>query len=448
MSRRYANRQQAGRLLAQRLVAMHLAPPLVVLALPRGGVPVGAEIARALGAPLDLLLVRKIGLPWQRELALAAVVDGDEPQIVVDEEVQRISGVGRDYIDAQAQRELREIERRRHAYLGGRAPLPLAGATVIVVDDGIATGTSVRAALQALRRRAPARLVLAVPVAPSDTVQALRGEVDELVCLSQPVPFHAIGLHYEDFHQLDDAEVLASLAAALPQPAAASAGGAPPQTGATTLAAGPGAAQPSANPVATDAGSLAPPGPGDALLVVDVQRDFLPGGSLAVPAGDAVVPVINRCIERFAHNGLAVLASRDWHPAAHCSFRAQGGPWPAHCVADTPGAAFADALWLPAGSQIVSKATTAGRDAYSAFDGTDLHARLQTLGVRRLVVTGLATDYCVQATVTDALALGYQVLVLRDAVAAVDAQPGDGERALAAMQERGAQLATAAELLR
>jgi putative phosphoribosyl transferase len=445
MSRRYADRQQAGRLLARRLTAMRLAPPVVVLALPRGGVPVGAEVARALGAPLDLLLVRKIGLPWQRELALAAVVDGDEPQIVVDDEVQRMSGVGRDYIDAQAQRELREIERRRHAYLRGRAPLPLAGATVIVVDDGIATGTSVRAALRALRRRAPARLVLAVPVAPPDTALALRAEVDELVCLSEPVPFHAIGLHYDDFHQLDDAEVLAALAAAS-EPATGAAGTAP-QAGANPLAPGPRAAQPSADPVATESADLAPPGQGDALLVVDLQRDFLPGGSLAVPGGDAIVPVINRCIERFTQQGLAVFASRDWHPAEHCSFRAQGGPWPPHCIADSAGAAFADGLQLPADTVIVSKATTAGRDAYSAFDGTDLHARLQALGVRRLVIVGLATDYCVQATVGDALALGYRVLVLRDGVAAVDAQPGDGERALAAMRERGARLAAAAELL-
>jgi putative phosphoribosyl transferase len=214
MSQRFADRKEAGRLLAQRLAKMNLPRPRVVLALPRGGVPIGAEVAAALDAPLDLLLVRKVGVPWQRELALAAVVDGDEPQVVVDDEVQRMSGVERDYIDAQATIELEEIERRRRLYLGGRPSVPVAGATAIVVDDGIATGTSVRAALKALRRRRPARLVLAVPVAPADTVEALRHEVDDVVCLAQPDPFHAIGLHYDDFHQLDDAEVLAALVAA------------------------------------------------------------------------------------------------------------------------------------------------------------------------------------------------------------------------------------------
>ena len=211
MSRRFVDRHEAGHLLGQRLADLALPAPVVVLALPRGGVPVGAEVARALGAPLDLLLVRKIGVPWQRELALAAVVDGDEPQVVVDDEVQRISGVERAYIDAEAARELHEIERRRRVYLRGGAPLSVADATAVVVDDGIATGTSVRAALKALRRRSPRRLVLAVPVAPADTLQTLRAEVDDLVCLAQPEPFHAIGLHYDDFHQLDDAEVLADL---------------------------------------------------------------------------------------------------------------------------------------------------------------------------------------------------------------------------------------------
>lgn len=220
MKDRFADRTEAGRLLARRLAAMALEPPIVVLALPRGGVPVAAEVARALHAPLDLLLVRKIGVPWQRELALAAVVDGDEPQVVVDEEVQRLCGADRAYIDAQAARELAEIERRRRVYLRGRAPLSVAGATAIVIDDGIATGTSVRAALKALRRRHPKRLVLAVPVAPSDTLAALRAEVDDVVCLAEPYPFHAIGLHYDDFHQLDDAEVLAALDAVGPTPEA------------------------------------------------------------------------------------------------------------------------------------------------------------------------------------------------------------------------------------
>ncbi len=208
------DRDEAGKLLAQQLARLQLTPPLVVLALPRGGVPIAAPIARALHAPLDLLLVRKIGVPWQRELALAAIVDGDPPDLVIDTEVQRETGVGRAYIDAETPAELREIERRRAAYLRGRAPLPVTGCTVIVVDDGMATGTTMRAALQALRRRAPAHLVLAVPVAPPDTVHALEREVDRLVCLEQPSPFFAIGAHYRDFHQVSDAEVVAALDAA------------------------------------------------------------------------------------------------------------------------------------------------------------------------------------------------------------------------------------------
>ncbi len=209
-----ANRTIAGRALALDLMRMAFAGPVVVLALPRGGVPIGAEVARALGAPLDLLLVRKIGAPSQSELAVAAVVDGQPPDIVVDAETMAATGVDDAYVQTQAKHELREIERRRSAYLRGRAPVPVDGATVIVVDDGIATGTTVRAALKALRRRNPARLVLAVPVAPSDTLALLRAEVDDIVCLAQPYPFHAIGLHYVDFHQVSDDEVLAALDAA------------------------------------------------------------------------------------------------------------------------------------------------------------------------------------------------------------------------------------------
>lgn len=211
---RFADRDEAGRMLAQRLAAMHLEPPIVVLALPRGGVPIGAEVARVLNAGLDLLLVRKIGAPWQSELAVAAVVDGDRPEVVIDETMLDMPGVDQEYIEAQTHRELQEIARRRTLYLSGREPLPIGGATVIVVDDGIATGTTVRAALKALRRKGPKRLVLAVPVAPADTCRALRAEVDDLVCLSQPEPFRAIGLHYDDFHQLEDAEVMQALKAA------------------------------------------------------------------------------------------------------------------------------------------------------------------------------------------------------------------------------------------
>ena len=214
MSAPFLNREEAGRALAARLLKMHFSQPVVVLALPRGGVPIAAIVARALGAPLDLLMVRKIGVPWQPELALAAVVDGDHPEIVIDDEVANHVETDHDYIEKQARVELREIERRRQVYLKGRAALEVEGRTAIVVDDGIATGTTVRAALKALRRRNPARLVLAVPVAPGDTLAALRSEVDDIVCLSQPFPFYAIGEHYADFHQVSDDEVLAALASA------------------------------------------------------------------------------------------------------------------------------------------------------------------------------------------------------------------------------------------
>jgi len=204
------DRDDAGRRLAARL-AQHAGTDAVVLALPRGGVPVGAQIARALQVPLDLLFVRKIGVPWQPELAYAAVVDGDPPELVINDDVARYEPMSEGELAAAMQDEVAEIERRRSAYAGGRSPLAVTGRTVIVVDDGLATGTTARAALQALRRRKPSKLILAVPVAPADTVQALSALVDELVCLEMPEPFRAIGLHYEDFHQLSDEEVLAIL---------------------------------------------------------------------------------------------------------------------------------------------------------------------------------------------------------------------------------------------
>ncbi len=186
--------------------------------------------------------------------------------------------------------------------------------------------------------------------------------------------------------------------------------------------------------------------PGDALLVVDMQNDFLPGGSLAVPQGDAVVAPLNRCVSLFATKGLPVYASRDWHPPNHCSFREQGGPWPPHCVAGSHGAEFSSALSLPPDAVIVSKADTPERDVYSAFGHTGLAERLKEDGVRQLFVGGLATDYCVLNSVKDALALGHVVVLLTDAVRAVDVQPGDGERALAEMKKLGAQFATSEEL--
>ncbi|NML18217.1 phosphoribosyltransferase [Azohydromonas caseinilytica] len=206
----FANRTEAGRLLARALAALTLVDP-VVLALPRGGVPVAAEVADALHAPLDLLLVRKIGAPGQRELAVAAIAEGPHNEPVIDRETLYFSGATMDYVERQAEVERLEIERRRAAYLRGRPPLPVEGKTAVLVDDGIATGTTVRAALRALRRRRPARLVLAVPVAPAEAVAALRGEVDDLVCLSQPAFFRAVGVPYVDFHQVEDDEVIGIL---------------------------------------------------------------------------------------------------------------------------------------------------------------------------------------------------------------------------------------------
>lgn len=175
----------------------------------------------------------------------------------------------------------------------------------------------------------------------------------------------------------------------------------------------------------------------DALVVVDVQNDFVTG-SLAVPGAAEVVPVLNRYLELFARCRLPVVATRDWHPASHGSFRQSGGPWPPHGVAGTPGAAFAPSLALPRGTIVISKATCNESDAYSGFQGTDLDSRLRALGIARLFVGGLATDYCVLNTVLDARRLGYEVVLLADAVRAVDLKPGDGEAAEKAMCRAGA----------
>ena len=188
--------------------------------------------------------------------------------------------------------------------------------------------------------------------------------------------------------------------------------------------------------------------PGDALLVVDVQCDFLPGGSLAVLGGDAILAPLNATLGHFEARRLPIFASRDWHPADHCSFQVHGGTWPVHCVADGPGAAFPAGLRLPASTGIVSKGCHAERDAYSAFGETDLHRRLRALGVQRVFVAGLTTDYCVLATVLDACALGYSVVVLQDAIAAVALQPGDAERALERMRASGAEFIDSETLLR
>jgi len=180
------------------------------------------------------------------------------------------------------------------------------------------------------------------------------------------------------------------------------------------------------------------PRPGDVLLVTDIQNDFLPGGRLAVAGGDEVVSPLNRYIDAFVAQKLPVFATRDWHPPGHCSFHAQGGPWPQHCVRGTPGAEFSAALKLPPGVTLISKATRKDQEAYSSFHGTDLGERLRAAGIRRLFIGGLTTDYCVLNSVKDARRLGFEVFVLADAIRAVDVQPGDGQRAEEEMARLGA----------
>ncbi len=183
------------------------------------------------------------------------------------------------------------------------------------------------------------------------------------------------------------------------------------------------------------------PREGDALIVVDVQNDFLPGGALAVPDGDAVIPVLNLYTNLFEHEELPIVATRDWHPEDHCSFEPRGGPWPPHCVAGTEGAAFATALDLHNDTVVISKAETADAEAYSGFQGTGLDDWLRERGVRRVFVGGLATDYCVKETVRDALKLGYEVVLLTDAIRAVNVEPDDGEDAITEMVREGAKRA-------
>jgi putative phosphoribosyl transferase len=209
----FRDRRDAGRRLARALVHLRGTAP-VVLALPRGGVPVAFEIARVLDTELDLLLARKIGVPGQEELALGAVVDGAHPQLVLNEEVLTMLEPPPGYIKAAQERELAEIERRRKLYLEGRPPLETSGRTVIVVDDGIATGATVKAALRGVRRNRPSRLILAVPVAPQSSIDELASECDEIVSLETPDPFYAVGLHYADFAQTTDDEVIQLLAGA------------------------------------------------------------------------------------------------------------------------------------------------------------------------------------------------------------------------------------------
>jgi putative phosphoribosyl transferase len=206
----FRNRTDAGRQLAKALLKYKSRRP-VILALPRGGVSVAAEVAAALDAPLDLLLVRKIGLPSQPELAMGAITDGEEPTIIRNSDVIELSGISADEFDAICEEERTEIERRRKRYLGDRARSKVRSQVVIIIDDGIATGATTLAAIRAVRRREPKELVLAVPVAPLDTINKLQPEVDAIVCLDTPEDLGAIGYFYRDFHQVSDDDVIATL---------------------------------------------------------------------------------------------------------------------------------------------------------------------------------------------------------------------------------------------
>ncbi len=202
----FKDRKQAGQLLAEE-VARHAYADPVVFGLPRGGVPVAAEVAAKLKAPLDVILVRKIGAPMQPELAVGAVVDGDAPEIVRNEELIRELGLSEDQFREEAQRQLAIIEARRKLWVAGRPRVPVQDKTAIIVDDGIATGATVRASLHALKRQGSKRTVVATPVAPLQAVEALREEADDVICLETPEYFGAIGFFYRDFSQVSDAEV-------------------------------------------------------------------------------------------------------------------------------------------------------------------------------------------------------------------------------------------------
>jgi putative phosphoribosyl transferase len=211
-SRRFRNRSEAGRILARELADYAGRDDVVVLALPRGGVPVGYELAKELGAPLDVFVVRKVGVPGYEELAMGAVATGGV--LVLDERMVRRLGISAAEVERAVAAEQRELERRETAYREGREPPDLEGKTVILVDDGLATGASMRAAALAVRRHNPARVVVAVPLAAAETCNEFRDEVDEVVCALTPAPFYAVGLWYDDFSQTTDEEVRELLARA------------------------------------------------------------------------------------------------------------------------------------------------------------------------------------------------------------------------------------------
>ncbi|MEM1582368.1 MAG: nicotinamidase [Candidatus Bathyarchaeia archaeon] len=184
----------------------------------------------------------------------------------------------------------------------------------------------------------------------------------------------------------------------------------------------------------------------DALIVVDVQVDFCPGGALPVPDGDKVVPILNEYIRKFDAAGALIIATRDWHPPNHASFKDYGGPWPPHCIQGTQGAKFHSGLHLPKRAIIISKATDPFKEAYSGFEGTGLREDLREAGVRRVFVGGLATEYCVKNTVLDALKYGFEVFLLEDAVKGIDVTPGDVDKAIKEMLNKGAKKITLSDI--
>lgn len=206
----FCDRQEAGRLLGQELVGLSLHAP-VVLALPRGGVPVASEVAAALAAPLDLVIVRKVGAPGNPELAVAALVDGDPPDVVLNREIVEAYRLDDAALATLVKDERPELERRRTAYRDSRPPLSIAGKTAVLVDDGAATGTTMKVAIRALKRRSPAAIIVALPVAPPQIVAELSQEADRVVCLAQPPHFRALSYYYLHFEQLDDEDVIAAM---------------------------------------------------------------------------------------------------------------------------------------------------------------------------------------------------------------------------------------------
>ncbi|TWI54976.1 putative phosphoribosyl transferase [Pseudomonas duriflava] len=209
----FRNRQEAGRALLEAL-RPHITGTPIILALPRGGVPVAYEIAHALAAPLDVVLVRKIGAPHNQEFGIGAIVDGNPPHWVADQSAFTYFKASTAWFEAEKERQLREIERRRRRYCGDRPPVSITDRQVIVVDDGVATGNTARVVLEALAKAQPARLLFAAPVGPRETLDTLRPLADKVVCLLMPEPFYAVGMHYDDFEQTSDEEVITLLAQA------------------------------------------------------------------------------------------------------------------------------------------------------------------------------------------------------------------------------------------